>query len=150
MQSKAATPSEYLAALDEERRKPVSRLHRDIKAHLPKGFVDVMAYGMIGYVVPLKLYPAGYHCDPKKPLPFMNLASQKNYVAVYHMGLYDGPLLDWFRDAWSKATDAKLDIGKSCIRLKKIDDIPYDVISELASKMTPAEWIAAYESRSQQ
>lgn len=145
MASNAKTPAEYLATLDDERKPAVTRLHRVIKKNLPKGFVDTMAYGMIAYVVPHALYPDGYHCDPKQPLPFMNLASQKNYVAVYHMGIYAGALHDGFRAAWKSACDAKLDMGKSCIRLKKIDAIPYDLIGELAAKMTPAQWIAFYE-----
>jgi hypothetical protein len=145
MQSKAATVAEYLASLDAERKGPVTKLHRTIKRNLPKGFVDTIAYGMISYVVPHVLYPAGYHVDPKRPLPFISLASQKNYIALYHMGLYEGALLAWFRAGWKKACDAKLDIGKSCVRLKKIDTIPYDLIGELATKVTPAEWIAHYE-----
>lgn len=145
MPSDAPTTAAYLASLDEGRRAPVTQLHRTIKQNLPKGFVDTMSYGMIGYVVPHKLYPAGYHCDPKLPLPFMSLASQKNFVAVYHMGLYAGAQLDWFQEEWAKRCAEKLDMGKSCIRLKKIDKIPYELIGELASRLTPVEWIALYE-----
>ncbi len=145
MQSKAATPAEYLASLDPERKVPVTKLHHTIKENLPKGFVDTMTYGMIGYVVPHVLYPAGYHSDPKQPLPFMSLASQKNYISLYHMGLYEGALLDWLRAEWKKVSDTKLDMGKGCVRLKKVDLIPYELIGELATKMTPTEWIAHYE-----
>ena len=145
MKSSAATVTEYLAALPAERQKPVRKLRQVLKQHLPKGFQETMDYGMIAYVVPHELYPAGYHADPKHPLPFINLASQKQYVALYHMGLYDGPLLSWFRKEWSRGTEAKLDIGKCCVRLKALDLIPYPLIGELASKLTPADWIAAYE-----
>jgi hypothetical protein len=105
-----------------------------------------MSYGMIGYVVPHSKYPAGYHCNPKDPLPFLNIASQKNHIAVYHMGLYSKPdLLNWFTAAHAKASAKKLDMGKSCIRYKKAEDIPQSLIGELASKMTPDEWISQYE-----
>lgn len=143
--SKAPTPTAYIAALPLERQGPVRKLRQVLKKHLPQGFKETMDYGMIAYVVPHALYPAGYHVDPKRPLPFMNLASQKQYVALYHMGLYHGPLLNWFRRTWPQHTDAKLDLGKSCLRLKKLDQIPYPLIGELAAKMTPAEWIAMYE-----
>ena len=105
-----------------------------------------MGYGMIGYVVPHSMYPAGYHCNPKDPLPFMNLASQKNFVAVYSMGIYSDPkLMKWFTEAYAKADVGKLDMGKSCIRLKKMDRIPYELFGQLASKVTPEQWIAYYE-----
>jgi hypothetical protein len=105
-----------------------------------------MNYGMIGYVVPHSKYPAGYHCDPKQPLPFMNIASQKNFIAVYHMGVYaNPPLLKWFTAAHAKASPKKLDMGKSCLRYKNVDDIPFDLIGELATKITPDEWISIYE-----
>ncbi len=146
MQSKAATVEEYLASLPDDRRKPIEALRKQIKKNLPKGFEEVMSYGMIGYVVPHKLYPPGYHCTPALPLPFMNLASQKNFIAVYHMALYEGSLLNWFKEEWSKASDKKLDMGKSCLRFKKIDDIPYELIGELAGKMTPQQWIERYEA----
>lgn len=105
-----------------------------------------MASGMIGYVVPHSLFPAGYHCDPKQPLPFLNLASQKNFVALYHMGLYAMPdMLDWFTTQWAAVSKRKLDMGKSCIRFKKPEEIPYALIGELVAKITPAQWIAVYE-----
>lgn len=105
-----------------------------------------MSYGMLGYVVPHSLYPDGYHCDPKLPLPFMNIASQKNFIAVYHMGVYADPkLLKWFTTEYAKHSKLKLDMGKSCIRFKKVDEIPFKLFAELASKMTPRDWIALYE-----
>lgn len=113
---------------------------------MPKGFEETMSYGMIGYVVPHSLYPPGYHCTPHLPLPFFNIASQKNFVAVYHMGIYaDSGLLQWFLKEFQKHTTAKLDMGKSCIRFKKMDTIPFKLFGELATKVTPAEWIALYE-----
>ena len=119
-----------------------------IKKSLPKGFEEKMNYGMLGYVIPHSMYPEGYHCDPKLPLPFMNLASQKNFVAVYHMGIYaNDELMQWFKDEYAKVVPTKLDMGKSCIRLKKMDQIPYELIGELASKITPQEWIATYEKQ---
>lgn len=147
MQSKAATVDAYLAELPAERQKAISELRKVIKKNLPKGFQECMNYGMIGYVVPHSKYPAGYHCDPKLPLPFMNVASQKNSITVYHMGMYGNPKLEkWFVDAYTKATGKKADKGKSCLRYKKPEDIPYKLIGELASKVTPDEWIKQYES----
>ncbi len=146
MQSKAATPEEYVESLPEDRREAINKLRKVIRKNLPKGFVEEMSYGMIGYVVPHKLYPKGYHCDPKLPLPFLNIASQKNFIAVYHMGIYMNPkLLDWFTNEYPKHSKKKLDMGKSCLRFKKPDEIPYDLIGELASKMTVAEWVSLYE-----
>jgi len=146
MQSKATTPEEYIAQMPEERQVAFNKLRAAIKKNLPKGFKEEMSYGMIGYVVPHSLYPAGYHCNPKLPLPFMNIASQKNFIAVYHMGVYADPtLLKWFTDAHAKASSKKLDMGKSCMRYKKPDDIPFDLIGQLASKMSTDEWIARYE-----
>ena len=146
MQSKASSVIEYLEELPDDRRKAIEQLRKQVKKHLPKGFEEVMSYGMIGYVVPHKLYPAGYHCTPTLPLPFINIASQKNHIAVYHMGLYEGSLLPWFKKEWAKATDKKLDMGKCCIRFKKMEDIPYDLIGQLAAKMTPKQWIDHYEA----
>lgn len=145
MPSTATTPEAYLESLPEDRREAVARLRDVIRRHLPPGFEEVMGYGMIGYVVPHALYPKGYHCDPKLPLPFINIASQKSHIAVYHMGLLTGPMLDWFVAQWPLECKRKLDMGKSCIRLKKPEDIPYRLFGELASKMTPEEWIATYE-----
>ncbi|MBX2934595.1 MAG: DUF1801 domain-containing protein [Ferruginibacter sp.] len=146
MQSKAATVEQYIDALPHDRKSVVMELRKVIKKNLPKGFKECMNYGMIGYVVPHTLYPAGYHCNPKEPLPFMNIASQKNFVAVYSMGLYiNASLLKWFVSAYAKAGAGKLDMGKSCIRFKKMDKIPYELIGELASKISAEEWIALYE-----
>ena len=146
MQSKNKTVPEYIAELPEDRRKAIEKLRSVIKKNLPKGFKEEMSYGMIGYVVPHTLYPAGYHCKPSDPLPFMNIASQKNFIAVYHMGMYaDQDLLKWFETAYAKQATGKLDMGKSCIRFKKPEQIPFELIGELASKMNPKEWIALYE-----
>jgi hypothetical protein len=146
MQYKAATPEEYIAQIPEERKAAFTKLRKVIKKNLPKGFSEGTAYGMMGWSVPHSLYPPGYHCDPKLPLPFIGIASQKNFIAVYHMGVYADPkLLKWFTAAHAKASPKKLDMGKSCMRYKKSEDIPYDLIGELASKITPDEWIAIYE-----
>lgn len=146
MQSKAATVDQYLAELPEDRQKALTQLRKVIKKKLPKGFQECMSYGMIGYVVPHSKYPEGYHCDPKLPLPFINIASQKNFIAVYHMGMYSNPaLLKWFAEAQAKISGKKVDMGKSCMRYKKPEDIPVDLIGELVSKITPDEWIAMYE-----
>jgi hypothetical protein len=116
--------------------------------NLPKGFEEQMSYGMLGYVVPHSIYPEGYHCNPKLPLPFMNIASQKNFIALYHMGIYAIPeLLEWFTSEYPKHSSQKLDIGKSCIRFKKLDQIPFDLIAELAGKMTVEDWINCYETQ---
>jgi uncharacterized protein YdhG (YjbR/CyaY superfamily) len=147
MQSKANTVDAYIAELPEERQKAIEKLRKVIKKNLPKGFTEAMGYGMMGWSVPHSIYPAGYHCNPKDPLPFMGLASQKNFIAVYHMGVYADPkLLKWFTDAHAKVSPKKLDMGKSCIRYKKPEDIPYDLIGELASKITVTEWINIYET----
>ena len=148
MQSKATTPDAYIAEMPKDRQEAFKKLLAIIKKNLPKGFKEVMSYGMIGYVVPHTMYPAGYHCDPKQPLPFMCVASQKNFIAVYHIGVYANPeLLKWFTEAHAKASSKKLDMGKSCMRYKKPEDIPYGLIGELASKITPAEWIDIYEKK---
>lgn len=147
MQSKAATVDQYLSELPEDRQAAIEKLRKVIKKNMPKGFRECMNYGMIGYVVPHSKYPAGYHCNPKDPLPFMNIASQKNFIAVYHMGVYGDPkLYKWFTDAYAKLEMGKLDMGKSCIRFKNPDKIPYQLIGELAAKMTPDDWIARYDA----
>lgn len=147
MQSKAATVDAYIAELPEDRQKALTELRKVVKKSLPKGFQETMGYGMMGYSVPHSLYPAGYHCNPKDPLPFMGMASQKNFIAVYHMGIYADPkLLKWFTEAHAKASPKRLDMGKSCIRYKKAEDIPYKLIGELASKISPQDWIKMYES----
>ncbi|MDD9947435.1 MAG: DUF1801 domain-containing protein [Myxococcales bacterium] len=146
MRSDANTPAEYIAELPKERQAVVKKLRQVLRKNLPKGFKETMGHGMLAYVVPHQLFPAGYHCDPKEPLPFINLASQKQYVSLYHMGLYDGPLLAWLKREWPRHSAAKLDVGKCCLRLKRLEDIPYELIGELATKMTPDEWIATYEA----
>ena len=146
MQSKATTPQEYIDSLSADRKQAITELRKVILKNLPKGFSEVMNYGMLGYVVPYSLYPGGYHCDPKQPLPFMNIASQKNFVAVYHMGIYaDKKLLAWFTKEYSKYSNKKIDMGKSCMRFKKVEQIPLKLIGELAAKITPLEWITMYE-----
>jgi Domain of unknown function (DU1801) len=146
MQSTATTVEAYITEIPEDRQKAFSKLRNAIKKNMPKGFKEGMGYGMIGWSVPHSIYPAGYHCNPKDPLPFMALASQKNFIAVYHMGVYADPkLLKWFTEAHAKASPKKLDMGKSCIRYKKPEDIPFDLIGELASKMTVQDWISMYE-----
>lgn len=146
MQSAATTVEAYLNELPEDRVAPMQQLREVILSNLPQGFEEMMNYGMIGYVVPYSVYPPGYHCKPKQPLPFLALASQKNFIAVYHMGIYgDESLLKWFEEAYAKTGVGKLDMGKSCIRFKKMDKIPYDLIGELCTKMTPAQWIDIYE-----
>lgn len=147
MQSKAKTVEDYIKELPEERRDAVTKLRKVIKKKMPKGFKETMCYGMMGWCVPHSIYPAGYHCNPKDPLPFMGLASQKNSINIYHMGIYADPkLLKWFQDAHAKASPKKLDMGKSCIRYKRPEDIPFDLIGELASKITVDDWINMYES----
>jgi uncharacterized protein YdhG (YjbR/CyaY superfamily) len=147
MQSKAETPEQYIGQLPEERRLAISKLRKTILENLPKGFHELMSYGMIGYVVPHSLYPKGYHCDPKLPLPFINIASQKNFISLYHMGIYGNKkLLDWFLNEYPKYSKTKPDMGKGCIRFKKIDQIPYELIGELSSKITADEWIKIYET----
>lgn len=146
MQSKAITVKQYIDELPKERKAPVEELRKQIKSNLPKGFQECMGYGMIGYVVPHSIYPAGYHCNIKDPLPFMNIASQKNFIAVYSMAIYANPeLLQWFTEEYAKSGAGKLDMGKSCIRFKKMDKIPYELFGRLAAKLTPKEWIAIYE-----
>lgn len=146
MQSKATSVKEYLEEVPDDRKEFFQKLRDTILANLPKGFQEEMNYGMIGYVVPLSLYPAGYHSTPNTPLPFVNIASQKNHIALYHMGLYSDPaLLDWFVKEYAKHGTSKLDMGKSCIRFKKPEQIPFDLIGRLMKKISSAEWIKTYE-----
>lgn len=148
MKIDATSPQEYLDKVPEERKQVMVKLQAVIKDNLPTGFQETMSYGMIGYVVPHSLYPEGYHCDPALPLPFMNLASQKNYIAVYHSVIYaNKEMHTWFIDEFKKITGKKPDMGKSCIRLKNLETIPYDLIGELSSKITPQEWIILYENK---
>lgn len=140
------TPEELVANLPEDRRTVVAELRKAINKNLPKGFEETVSSGMLNWVVPHKLYPAGYHCNPKQPLPFLSLASQKSHIAVYHMGIYSSPeLLEWFQAEWPKHSTKKLDMGKSCIKFKKPEDVPVKLMGELASKVKPKEWIDTYE-----
>jgi len=141
------TVEAYLNQLAKERIEPMLKIRQSILDNLPKGFEECINYGMLGYVIPHSIYPAGYHCDPKLPLPFMGLASQKSHIGFYHMGIYtDDTLLNWFQDEFVKACKYKLDIGKSCIRFKKMDDIPFDLIGELIRKVSVQNWISMYEN----
>ena len=146
MQSTAKSPEEYIESLPEDRKPAMEKLRNVILKNLPKGFEETMGYGMLGWVVPHAMYPKGYHCDPKTPLPFLSIASQKNFIAVYHMGIYSDPnLLNWFTSEYPKHVKTKLDMGKSCIRFKKPDQIPFELIGALVQKMTPSDWILTYE-----
>ncbi len=150
MQSSASNVTEYLESLPSDRKEALTKLRNILITKLPEGFQECMAYGMIGYVVPHSIFPAGYHCDPKIPLPFLSIASQKNFVALYHMGIYSDPdLLNWFVGEYPKHVKTKLDMGKSCIRFKNMADIPYELIEELASKMTVQDWINRYTTKLQ-
>ena len=147
MQYEASTPNDYIDQLPEDRKGPVGTLRKTILDNLPKGFEEGINYKMLGYYVPLSAYPDGYHCNPKLPVPFMNVASQKNFVALYHMGIYaKKELLDWFVGEYPKHSKYKLDMGKSCIRFKKVEAIPYELIGELVQKMTMEEWLGIYEA----
>lgn len=147
MEYKAETIADYINQLPEERQGAITKLKQIIETHISKGFEAGINYKMIGFYVPHSRYPKGYHCDTTLPLPFINLASQKNFIALYHMGLYAKPeLYDWFVAEYPKHCKRKLDMGKSCIRFKYIDDIPYDLIGELVSKITLQDWITIYES----
>lgn len=147
MQSKATTPDAYIAELPADRKEAMTELRNVILKNLPKGFAEGMGYGMLGYAVPHSIYPPGYHCDPKLPLPFMGIASQKNFIAFYHMGIYAVPeLLQWFTTEYPKHTTVKLDMGKSCVRFKKPAHIPYKLIGQLVKKVSVKDWIATYEN----
>jgi uncharacterized protein YdhG (YjbR/CyaY superfamily) len=147
MTSKATTPEQYIQELPEDRVEAITKLRKVINENLPKGFKEQMTYGMIGYVVPHEIYPAGYHCTPNLPLPFMSFASQKNSINFYHMGIYAEPeILNWFTSEYPKYSKSKLDMGKSCVRFKKVEQIPFELIGELVQKVTVEDWIAKYES----
>jgi uncharacterized protein YdhG (YjbR/CyaY superfamily) len=146
MKIEANTSDEYINSLPDERKQVMNKLRETILDNLPKGFEETINYGMIGYVVPHSIYPNGYHCNPKLPLPFMSIASQKNFIAVYHMGLYiDQKLMNWLLQEYQKPSNAKLDMGKSCLRFKKMDQIPFELIGELSKKVSVKEWIETYE-----
>jgi uncharacterized protein YdhG (YjbR/CyaY superfamily) len=147
MTSTAKTADEYIASLPEDRQAAMEKLRKVIQKNMPKGFSETMQYGMMGWVVPHSKYPAGYHCDPKQALPFAGMASQKNFISFYHMGIYSMPeLMDWFVKEYPKHSKAKLDMGKSCVRFKKPENIPYELIGELMKKVTPEAWIEVYET----
>jgi len=148
MKYTAISPDDYVSQLPPERAVVISTLRSIIKENIPSGFREELSYGMIGYVVPHSIYSAGYHCDTSLPLPFINIASQKNFIAFYHMGIYaNQDLYDWFVGEYPKHCSRKLDMGKSCIRFKKMDDIPYDLITELVKKMTVSDWVSLYEEQ---
>lgn len=147
MKAPGVTVEEILENIPEDRKEAFHKLHQTIVAHLPAGIEAGISYGGLGYVIPHSLYPAGYHCKPSEPLPFASLASQKNSINFYHMGIYADPaLLDWFVAEYPKHSAQKLDMGKSCIRFKKLDQIPYALIGELMQKMTAQQWIDLYET----
>ena len=146
MTSEAKTPAEYIKELPADRKEAVTKLRDVILKNLPNGFKEQMGYGMLGYVVPHTIYPPGYHCDPKLPLPFAGMASQKHFIGFYHMGIYAMPdLLKWFLTEYPKHSSAKLDMGKSCIRFKKPEHIPYKLIGELMKKVSVEQWVEVYE-----
>jgi hypothetical protein len=147
MKTPGTTVEEILANIPEDRKEAFTKLHQTIVANLPKGFEPGISYGGLGYVIPHSLYPAGYHCKPSEPLPFAGLASQKNSINFYHMGIYSDPaLMDWFLAEYPKHCSQKLDMGKSCIRFKKPEHIPYELMAQLMQKMTAEQWITLYES----
>jgi hypothetical protein len=149
MTIQANTVEEYIEKVDDtSKQAAIIKLRDVIQKNIPEGFEEGMNYNMIGYYIPHSLYPSGYHCDTKQPLPFMNIAAQKNFVAIYHMGVYaDDALLQWFTSEHAKRVKGKLDMGKSCIRYKKPEDIPFDLIGELAAKVNPQDWIETYETQ---
>lgn len=148
MTSTATSPAAYLESIPEQFRAAFEQLRETVLANIPEGFKEVMQYGMITFVVPHGLYPSGYHCDPQAPLPFVSIAAQKNFVALYHMGIYaDQNLLSWFTTEYPRHSSARLDMGKSCIRFKKQEHIPYELIGQLLQKISVADWIALYESK---
>lgn len=147
MKANGNTVNEILSSLPEDRMVPFNKLHETIVKNLPKGFEAAISYGGLGYVVPHSIYPAGYHCKPIEPLPFAGIASQKNSINFYHMGMYADPgLLNWFVSEFPKHSKQKLDMGKSCVRFKKFDDIPFKLIGELMKKMSVKDWVNMYES----
>jgi hypothetical protein len=146
MQIKAKTPEDYLAQVSDDKKEALSRLREVVHKNIPKGFQEGISYGMIGYCVPHSIFPDGYHCDPKLPLPFVSIAAQKNFIAIYHMGIYSSPkLLEWFTSEHAKRVKSRLDMGKGCVRYKKPEDIPFDLIGELMQKMTVKDWVGIYQ-----
>ena len=147
MKYEAASVDDYLDQVPEDKKPSMEKLRAVILDNLPEGFEEQLSYGMPAYVVPFSIYPEGYHAKAKQPLPFISIASQKNFIAFYHMGIYSNPdLLAWFKENYAKQVITKLDMGKSCIRFKKPDNIPYDLLGELVRKITVQDWIKLYES----
>ena len=145
MQSKSLNVNDYLKEVPDDRKEFFNQLRNTILKNIPNGFNEQMNYGMIGYVVPHSIYPNGYHCSPELPLPFVSIASQKNFIGLYHMGIYSKPeLLDWFKNEFPKHSKYKLDMGKSCIRFKKVSHIPYELIGQLIKKISVEDWIKIY------
>lgn len=148
MKFKATTVQEYLDAIPEERKPYFNKLREVILANIPDGFEEILQYGMVSWSVPHSIYPDGYHCKPAEPLPFAHIASQKNFIAVYHMGIYaNDEIMEWFTTEYPKHCKRKLDMGKSCIRFKKMEEIPYELIGELMTKFTTQNWIDLYEKK---
>ena len=146
MPTKPNKVQEYLNNIPEERQVAFDKLRNTVVENIPEGFEETINYKMLGYVVPHSIFPAGYHCDPKLPLPFINLANQKGFIALYHMGIYaDEKIYNWFVEEYAKVCKYKLDMGKSSVRFKKMEDIPYDLIAELMRKFTPEQWIDLYQ-----
>jgi hypothetical protein len=143
MQSKATTVAAYLQELPAERRALLNAVRKVIRANMDKGLEEVMNYGMIGYVIPHKIYPAGYHCDPSKPFPYGGLASQKNYCSLYLFPVY-AEAENWFRDEWKKG-GKKLDMGKCCIRFKTLEDLDLDVLARALKRFTVTQTLQTYE-----
>ena len=142
----ATTPEAFIAALPDDRKNAVAQLRQTLQQHLPAGFKETMNYGMISYVVPHEKYPAGYHCDPKLPLPFISISNTKGHIGLHHIGLYSNPeLLDWFTSQYPYYSKIKLDMGKGCVRFKKPEAIPYELVAKLAQRVDPDQWIAWYE-----
>jgi uncharacterized protein YdhG (YjbR/CyaY superfamily) len=147
MSQKPSTVKEYITTIPSDRKEAFLKLKNTIEDNMPKGLKEEISYGMIGYVVPHAIYPNGYHCDPKLPLPFVSIANQKNFIAFYHMGMYANPeLYDWFVSEYPKHCKYKLDMGKSCVRFKKVEDIPFDLIAQVMQKMSVQDWIDLYEN----
>jgi len=139
---------EYFTAVADDRKEAMANLRAQIEANLPAGFEAMMNYGMPSWVVPHSLYPDGYHVNPELPLPFLSLASQRSHIAIYHMGLYADPaLMAWFVGEYPKYSRLKLNMGKSCIRFKNPRRVPFELIGQLCSKMTPDRWVSIYEKR---
>lgn len=147
MQIEANSVDEYFENIPEERKAVMNKLRQLVLENIPQGFEETLNYKMPGYVIPHSIYPSGYHCNTALPLPFINIASQKNFIGLYHMGIYSDPkLLAWFQTEYKKQCKYKLDMGKSCIRFKRMDDIPFDLLAELCRKITVEEWISTYEN----